>query len=260
MDPTHFDTLLLALSLGGQILLSGITIRYRLYRTFPIFCLYILYSSVSDVAFLTFLRHVQERTYLLAYFADNVPEFLLQIGILIEVGRNVLNPVKRSLPRSSLSVFLGMVVAGTLLTFLLSRHSQPAQIDRWSGYFFYASFAVAILRLVIFAIIAGFSQLLGIGWKNHVLQIATGFLGYSIVVLLVELLHRVTGIANGTLYHLHEQFRIIAWCMVLGYWSYTLSKVEATRKEFSPKMADFLVSISEVARNNRTASSRWYRK
>ena len=38
----------------------------------------------------------------MAYFADNVLEFLLQIGILIEVARNVLNPVRRSLPRNSL--------------------------------------------------------------------------------------------------------------------------------------------------------------
>jgi uncharacterized membrane protein len=179
---------------------------------------------------------------------------------LIEVGRNVLNPVKRSLPRTSLIVLVGMIVAGMALTVVLSWHSQPTQFYRWAGYFFNISFAVAILRLVIFAIIAGFSQLLGIGWKNHVLQIATGFLGYSIVILLVELLHRVKGAQDGTLYHLYEQFRIISWCMVLGYWSYTLSRAEAARKEFSPKMAEFLVSISQVARNNRTASARWYRK
>ena len=260
MDLSHFDALLMALGQAGQLLLLFVALRSRLYRTFPIFCLYILFSSITDIAFLTFLRHLQERPYWLAYFVDNVTEFLFQIGILIEVGRNVLNPVKRSLPRSSLIIFLGMTVVGMLLTLLLSWHSQPAQFYRWAIYFLNISFAVAILRLVIFAIIAGFSQLLGIGWKNHVLQIATGFLGYSIVVLLVELSHRLKGTQNGTRYHLYEQFRMIAWCMVLGYWSYTLSKVEAARKEFSPKMAGFLVSISQVARNNRTASARWYRK
>ena len=86
-----------------------------------------------------------------------------------------------------------MLPLATMLAMLLSRHSELAQLDRWTQYFVHLSFAVAILRLAIFAGIAGFSQFLGIGWKNHVLQIATGYLGYSIAVLAVELLHRFTG-------------------------------------------------------------------
>jgi len=260
MDLSHLDALLLALSLAGQMLLLLVAVRSRLLRTFPIFCLYLLYASAIDVAFVTFLRHVSHRTYALAYFADNVAEFLFQIGILVEVARNVLQPVKRSLPRPAIAVLWSMLPAAFLVALVLSRNSQPSELDHWSHYFIHLSFAVAILRLAIFAGIAGFSQVLGIGWKNHVLQIATGFLAYSIAILLVELLHRFSDFANPPLFHLHEQFRIVVWCMVLGYWSYALSRAEATRKEFSPKMAQFLVSMSAVARGNRAASDRWYRK
>jgi hypothetical protein len=101
---------------------------------------------------------------------------------------------------------------------------------------------------------------LGIGWGNHVLQIATGFLGYSIVVLLVQLVHHFTGVANDSLYHAEEQFRTVGWCMALGYWGYALARKEAPRREFSPKMASFLISIAEVSPGNRAASARWYRK
>ncbi len=260
MDLSYFDALLLALSLGGQLLLFVVTVRSRLFRPFPIFCLYILYASISDIAFLTLLRHVSAKTYASAYFTDNVAEFLLQIGILLEVARNVLQPVKRSLPRRAMPILVGVLPVAMMLALLLSRNSQPSELDRWSHYFIHLSFAVAILRLAIFAGIAGFSQVLGIGWKNHVLQIATGFLAYSISVLLVELLHRYSDFANPPLFHLHEQFRIIVWCMVLGYWSYALSRAEAARQEFSPKMAQFLVSMSKVAQSNRTASARWHRK
>jgi hypothetical protein len=260
MDLSPFDVLLLALGQGGQLLLLVVAMRSRLYRPFPIFCLYILYASVSDIAFLTLFRHVSGRTYALAYFADNVAEFLLQIGILLEVGRNVLQPVKRSLPRTAMLLLAGVLPIAMMLALLLSRNSQPSELDRWSHYFIHLSFAVAILRLAIFAGIAGFAQVLGIGWKNHVLQIATGYLAYSIAVLLVELLHRFSDFANPPLFHLHEQFRIIAWCMVLGYWSYALSRAEAARQEFSPKMAQFLISMSKGVQSNRSASARWYRK
>jgi hypothetical protein len=262
MDLSHFDGALWLLSLVGQLLLAFVMLRTKLYREFPIFSSYILYASISDVCSFILFRHASERVYFWVYFSNNIPELMLQIGILVEMARNVLSPVKRSLPRASLYIFGVMLVAGTALALLLSMHSQPADLDRWAQYFLHINFAVAILRLAIFAAIAGFSQLLGIGWKNHVLQIAGGFLTYSIAVLMVQLLHRYTyaGVMNQDLSHLHEQLRIIVWCMVLGYWSYALSRGEATRREFSPKMAQFLISMSEAARETRTASARWYRK
>jgi hypothetical protein len=261
MNLSHLDTLLIALGQGGQILLLIVAIRTRLYRSFPVFCLYILYSSVSDIVLLTLLfRHVSEQTYATAYFSENVGEFLLQIGILVEVARNVLQPVMRSLPQRAVPLLVSLLPFALLLALLLSRGSQPARLDQWSHYFIHLSFAVAILRLAIFAVIAGFSQFLGIGWKNHVLQIATGFMVYSSAILLVELLHRFSDFSNPPLFHLHEQFRMVVWCMALGYWSYALSRVEATRKEFSPKMAQFLISMSKVAHSDRAEAGRWYRK
>lgn len=260
MHLTDLDVALLALSLAGQFVLVWVVARRGLFRIFPVFFAYLVYSSVSDVVFIFLFRHFSPKTYLQAYFANNVPEFLLQLGILLEVARNVLTRVRQSLPLGSLYLLAGMLAGGTLLALLLSAHSQPADLDRWSQYFVHVNLAVAILRLVIFAAIAGFSQMLGIGWKNHVLQIATGFLGYSIIVLLVELLHHATGMADNSIYHLQEQFRILGWCTALGYWSYALAKKEAPRKEFSPKMVDFLVSISQVSQSNRASAARWYRK
>ena len=258
MDLSHFDGVLFALSLGGQLLLCIVLLRSRLYRAFPIFSSYILYASITDVGYFLLQPRVSDRTYFLAYFANNVPEFLLQIGILVEIARNVLNPVRRSLPRISFYIFGAMLAVGTLVALLLSMHSQPVQLERWARYFVHLNFGVAILRLAIFAAIAAFSQFLGINWRNHVLQIATGFLGYSIVVLLVKLLHRIS-LGSLSLWHVHEQLRIIGWCMALSYWSYSLSRAEAPRKEFSPQMAEFLVSIGEASRG-RAASARWYRK
>jgi uncharacterized membrane protein len=261
LNLTSIDGVLWGISLAGQLLLLAVLLKQRLYRTFPLFCVFIAYSCLSDIGlFVLYSQHTSNVTAYRTYSLSGGVDILLQIGLLLEIGRNVLNPVKRSLPRASLYIFGAMLVAASGITVLFARHSAPAEADRWAQYFMHISYAVAILRLLIFSAIAGFSQMLGIGWKNHVLQIATGLLGYSIVALLVELLHRFTGLQDQSLFHLHDQFRIISWCMVLGYWSYSLSRVEAARKEFSPKMAEFLISMSEVARNNRTASARWYRK
>jgi len=251
LRPTTIDELLWGISVAGQLLLLGVLVKRRLYSAFPLFCVYIAYASVSDGGFLILYSQLSQIMAFRMFFLNQTIEFLLQIGILLEVGRNVFNPVKRSLPRASIYILGGILAAAAGITLLISKQSQVSNLDRWVQYFVYVNFAVAVLRLAIFTGIAGFSQFLGIGWRNHVLQIATGFLAYSIVVLVVELLHRHTGIASPLIYHIHEQFRIVSWCMVLGYWSYALSRVEASRKEFSPKMAEFLVSLSGIARSKR---------
>jgi uncharacterized membrane protein len=260
LNLTSIDGVLWGIGLAGQLLLLAVLLKQRLYRTFPLFCVFIAYTCLSDIGLFILYSHTSQVAAYRTYSMSGGIDILLQIGILLEICRNVLNPVKRSLPRASLYIFGVMFAATVVITFLFARHSPPSEADRWAQYFLHISYAVAILRLLIFSAIAGFSQMLGIGWRNHVLQIATGLLGYSIVVLLVELLHRVTGLKDQSLFHLHDQFRIISWCMVLGYWSYALSRAEATRKEFSPKMAEFLVSMSEATRSTRTASTRWYRK
>jgi hypothetical protein len=259
---SQIDTVLLALSVVGQSLLFLVLWRRQFYREFPVFFAYVSYTVFSDFVFLAFMwsQSVSKQTYFIAYFANNVPEFLLQLGILYEVARSVLNPVKGSLPKPAQVIFAVMVASATVLACFLSVHSMPRQLSLWSQYFVQMNFTVAILRLVIFSTIVFFSQMFGIGWNNHVVQIASGFAGYSMVVLLVELLHRFTGVTNDSLYHMQEQFRITAWCLALGYWSYALAKKEAPRKEFSPKMASFLVSISSAASRDRAAAARLFEK
>jgi hypothetical protein len=260
MNLTGIDAALWALGAIGNFLLLAVLVYRRLYRTFPIFTAYFLYSCLSDLCFFLLFRHLSRSDYFIAYFVGHVPALLLQLGILLEVARNVLVPVKRSLPKRSLLVFAGMLVSGTILALVLSIHTNPEELTLWSQSFVQINFTFGILRLVIFLAIACFSQMLGIGWRNHVLQIATGFAGYSIVILLVELLHHFVGVTDSYRYHQHEQFRIVGWCLTLGYWSFFLAKKEAPRKEFSPKMANFLISISSVEKENRAAVDRMYPK
>jgi hypothetical protein len=260
MNTAGIDMSLWALSAIGNVAVLCVLIYRRLYKMFPIFTAYFVYSCLSDLAYFLIFRPLSRNGYFVAYFVVHVPELALQLGILLEVARNVLVPVKKSLPRAAMLVFGVMLISGTILALVLSIHSNPEQLTVWSQTFVQINFTFGLLRLIIFLAIVCFSQMLGIGWRNHVLQIATGFAGYSVVILLVELLHHFVGVSDPYRYHQHEQIRIVGWCVAIGYWSFFLAKKEAARKEFSPKMANFLISIAAVAKENRAAVSRMYRK
>jgi hypothetical protein len=102
--------------------------------------------------------------------------------------------------------------------------------------------------MLIFAAIAGFAQLLGIGWRNRVLQLATGLSFYSAVELIVSLVGRYHGDSPSL-----EATGIVATTLELAYFNWVFATKEAARREFSPQMEQFLVTLAGRARTARTA-------
>ena len=256
MQLPGLDGALWIASILGEALLFIVLLRRRSYQAFPIFTAFIAYSLLSDPLLFLAHPHLSRNAYFNAFLIDSLIQVLFQLGILFEISANVLNPVKRSLPKGALLVFTGMLVSGTLVTFLLASHATQADLSTLALIFIKASFVFAILRLVIFSAIALFAQALGIGWKNHVLQLASGLALYSVIMLLVQMLHRFLGVTDKYEYHVLEQIRVAAWVFALGYWSYAFSRQEAPRKEFSPQMARFLISISGSAKRDRAVLAR----
>jgi hypothetical protein len=93
---------------------------------------------------------------------------------------------------------------------------------------------------------AGFSQLLAIGWRDRELQVATGLGFYSIVSLLVTLYnsHQV----DKNLIHEFNVAVSLSYLGTLGYWVLSFAAKEYQRKEFSPQMQQFLVYMGGTAR------------
>ena len=80
------------------------------------------------------------------------------------------------------------VLGGTLLAWHV--HDTGNKIHDIKGPL---DLTVGLLRMLIFAATAGFAQVLGIGWKNKVLQLATALSFYSAVDLIVSLVQRHAG-------------------------------------------------------------------
>ncbi len=110
-------------------------------------------------------------------------QYLLELGVLLEIAWNVLRPVHMSLPaRKHPCVYARAVALALLCGVLLAWHLDNTgnKMEDVRGPL---DLTVGLLRMLIFAATAGFAQLLGIGWKNKVLQLATALSFYSAVDL-----------------------------------------------------------------------------
>jgi hypothetical protein len=257
MQLSHLDDVLWVAGSAGQLLLLGILAVRKSFRTFPIFCAWVAFNILSEPTLYWFLHHTSSRIYYQVYFSLNFPQYLLEACVLLEVAASVLQPVKKSLPRGVL-YFLALLMVGIgAVGFFIAAHLNAATLTHPHA-FTVINMTMAILRLVTFVLIAGFSQVLGLGWRNHVLQLVSGLAFYAAVDLIVEVaishLHRGTDFANQ--YYGLQHLRVVGYLCSLYYWCYSFARQEAPRKEFNSKMSDFLVSIGPTAKRQQSIVAR----
>jgi hypothetical protein len=233
----------------AQISLLMVMLVRRQYKTFPIFTLYLAVNLLCDVGTIALGlgRPHAART---LYLASLPLQYLLELGVLLEIAWNVLRPVLTSLPKGTIRVFVGLIALAVLCGTLLAWHFQD------TGNKMYdikgpLDITVGLLRMLIFAATAGFAQVLGIGWKNKVLQLATALSFYSAVDLIVSLSERHAGGSDAL-----DPLRGVAYLLEVSFLVWAFTTKEVRRREFSPQMAQFLVTLAGRAKLARTAMVR----
>ncbi len=251
-----FDSVSVAAGLILQATLCVVLFRKGLARLYPIFVIYLLLNIVEDP--LSWFRNSYGGSYARYYFVITVLDYVLQLLIVFEIGKNVLRPSKRSIPFSITPVATVAVLLGAIVAASFSRPVQAAGTNVIQ-LLLQVSLGLAILKLLLFAALAGFAQMLGIGWKSHVLQLATGLAFFAGVSLLVQVsLSHVSPADPGYMIHLDGlmQFQAVAYIVTLVFWTWAFSRNEAPRKDFTPQMQEVLVTIAQSAKRTRLAVTR----
>jgi hypothetical protein len=260
MHVSDLDHLLWIASDAGQLALLLVLVIRRLHRSFPLFAAYVSWQLISDLLlFLAISGSVGflRRNYTATYYSLNVVTYLLELSVLVEIGSNVLRPARKVLSQKVLYLLLSSILAVGVIYFLLVEWLKAAQFANLR-IFLIADETSAILCLVIFLLVAAFSQILGLTWKNHVLQLATGLAFFSLIDLVSQLmLNRLAaGPAYASQYRFWGRFQTVSYFCTVFFWCYAFLKQEAPRKEFSPQMQKILVQLSGSAKRQTAVLAR----
>jgi hypothetical protein len=246
---------------AGEVALILVLFARREFRRFPIFLTSILVQAAIDPILYWVANHGSSLAYARAYTDTSVLDYVLQFGVLVEIAHAVLKPLQKSMPRRML-VGLGLVL---LLVFGITLIWTPSEQNSANFQSIFAKleqvdFAFSFLRLGLFAVIAACSQMLGITWKNHVVRLAGGLAFYSAVSLVVQLTISHLPQTNHELYREHyrllERTRVISYLAALAFWVWSFVQKDAPRREFTPQMERFLVTIAETAKRSRVGFTR----
>jgi hypothetical protein len=250
------DGALWTVTLTAHAALVYLMIRKGSSRDYPILLCYFIFNLVDDpLAWI--LQHA--RVYPTFYFTITVLDYLFQFLIILEIGRNVFRPSKRSLPFRLWPIVTAGILVCAIVAAVFSPQMQSNGSDGAAHMLLRVTLGLAILKLLLFAGMAGFAQFLGISWKNRVLQLASGLAFYGAVSLFVQLSSSHLSSASPTyMSHLVRlaQIQSAAYNLTLISWIWAFSRNEAPRKDFTPQMQEVLVTIAESAKRTRLAVTR----
>lgn len=238
--------------MAAEAALILLLIRFRVFRILPAFFVYMCWSLLSDAG-LAIALSLPAHTYFRIYEVQLVIDSAMIFAVLVELAWSVLSPLRSSLPRRSWIAIPFLILLAGGLIWPVAGLTMPAHLLPEGAFFFRMQQTFAILRVLFFFAMAGFSHLIGIGWRNRALQVATGLGFYSILSLAVTVLH--THQIVDAQYHWLDQLGTAGYLAALGYWVYAFATKEVERQNFSPQMASFLLLIGGSARASRIALS-----
>ena len=244
------DVLIAALSVTLEILFLGISFLCKEHRKHPIFVFYIFWTVVSDLAYELFVRSVP-RYALKLYVAELAIDAVFQVLVIGEIVWTTLRPVRTSLPRH----WYWVAVAGFVLLacgfWPLAGFAIPPNLTPASNAMILLQQTISLLRVTFFLVLVAFSQFLSIGWRDRELQIASGLGFYSILSLVVSVLH--THQAVGPQYHWLDLVTSFGYLGTLAYWVVCFMQKEPETRKISPQMVRFLVSIGGTVQAEQLA-------
>lgn len=239
----------IAIGMLAEMALIAVFLRVRAYRIQPLFVLYVCWGLITDVILTATVTFGSATVYFRVYLIDLLLDSIMMFGVLVELAWNLLRPIRASLPKNSWLVVAALIAFAGLILWPLAGFAVPAKLNTAGTFFFHLQQMIAILRIVIFLVLAGFSHLLSIGWRDRELQVATGFGLYSIISLAVTVLHTYQVV--GTQYHWLDLVASSFYSAVLIYWVVCFATREAERQEFTPQMREFLLAAAGAARTTR---------
>lgn len=243
------NSLWLAGVLGEAVVLAILIYRHA-WRTMPFFFLFCVWEPLTDGGIFLVHQYYFD-VYSTAYLTQAVVDSALVFSVLVEIAWSVLRPIRNSLPRRTLPIIIVLVVALGAAVWPFSGLHLLADLTPTIRGIVHVQQTAAILRILFFLLLAGFSQLLSIGWRDRELQVVTGLGIYSLVSLLAAMMH--TRETSVTQYGHLNQLVIASYLCSLAYWAFSFAQKEAPRREFTPQMQSFLLAVAGAARAERTA-------
>jgi len=250
MNFSTVDNALWAASLIGHVALVLILVLRRKLRQFPVFSTFIAFSALVTILLFFVYRFGTNHQYFLAYWITGGANYLFQVGLIVEIARNVLRPTGRWVLEARKS-FLIWAAVGLGIAAIMAYELGPSQskgIELWDTRI---TVFTALMTCGLFLAMMTAANRLGLRWRSQVYAVGQGLFLWSSIALLGDVAH--TALGWNREFVVLDYVQMFAYLAVVVFWGITFWFPEKERAELSPEIRAYLVAAAARLEYDRSA-------
>lgn len=235
MALTWKDIALWIVGFGTLAPLFAILLLRRGGKQFPWFTAYVGFALLEDMV--SIVEFKWPHLYFWLYWGGQVGEVILQVAVVVEIARHVFRPFG-NWAYGTRSFWIGTcgvsLVAAVGLTFAAS---PKAPSDTWAWVIKANFFSVMLICMISVAVLIT-ARRYGLGWRNHVMGLAQGWMVWAFATFVVQTCQSYLGYTPWYL-KLVQISQLVSICATV-YWSSVFWREEPVRV-MSPEMHKIFV-------------------
>lgn len=242
MNLSALDWLFVIITSVCNTALLAVLILRRRWRQFPVFTAYMGFDTLLipvqyalfQFGFRRWIGHV--------YWSSVLIEFILQLGVIWEIVRIVMRPTGSWLRDARKQFILGGATCILLAASIAWLISPPASTLLYR-LLVQSSFFSSLVVCELFVAILLTAKQLGLGFRNHAFALVSGWSGWVMAAMIVDLLHGYLG--THFYYRAIDDVRKFAYLAALVYWSVQFWLEEPARQEIPMELREYILALHE---------------
>ena len=210
-------------------------------RQFPVFTSYFAFNVIRAIALFVAYMQNAKLMYRDLYYGLLVLDYILQVGVILEIARVVLRPTGTWL-RDARAMFATIGLAGAVIAAAISWWITPPAQGAWELWPLRVNLFTSLLTCELFAAMSFTANRLGLGWRNHVMAIAQGLTFSNVVMVVTTCLQSYFGTAH---FRALDQVRGAAYDLAVIYIIVQLWKREPQRRPIDPELHRYILALHD---------------
>jgi hypothetical protein len=212
----------------------------RRWREFPVLTAWLVFMTLRTMALVAANQSNSWTWYAHIYWNGLWIDFVLQLGVVLEIARIVLRPtgtwVHDARGRFA-AAGLGCAVVAAAIAWSISPPSHFAQFA-WQ---IRGNLFTSLVICGLFVAMSFTANQLGLGWRNHVMAVGQGLTAWSSLMLVTEAVQGILGTKH--LYYALEEVRGYVYAAAICWMTVQLWIPEPERQPISPDLQQYILAL-----------------
>lgn len=242
MKFSGIERLIWALSFWSVVALLAVLVVRGRWRQFPVFASLLAFDTARSITLFLLYQHGSAAWYARVYWPLLWPDFVLQIGVVLELARIVLRPTGTWV-RDARAQFAAAGLAGAAVALALAWWVSPPMHTALAALRVRGNLFTSLVICELFVVMSLTANRLGLGWRSHVMAVGQGLTAWSAITVATTALQSYWGASP--MFRELDQIRAFAFVGATIWMMVQLWIPEPERQNLAPELKRYILALHE---------------